>query len=107
MADRIAVEKAMSLDETRIFDVTFLEDLKDGVTVVSAEVVHVPPDDGIVTTPVIAEVSSPIVSVQIGPLNAEDTADETQITGVHTFFVLATLSDDETSAVCLEIKVIY
>ncbi|HLE91898.1 MAG TPA: hypothetical protein VI753_12170 [Anaerolineales bacterium] len=96
MADKIISTKQQSLAEIRQWDFDFTADLVTGVTVESAEAVHIPPRGGTASTPEVGTISNNIVPVQLGPLSEK---------GWHTLKVLATLSDDEVSELRVRIPV--
>lgn len=95
MADAITAKKRQSKAEIRIWDFDFNEDLRVGVTVVSATATHVPPS-GTATTPTVGSISGNIVPVQFGVLS---------VTGTHYLHCLATLSNGEKSEIKLKIMV--
>ena len=85
-----------ALAETRTHVIDYTADLLSGVTVTSASATHTPPSGSAGTVTVSA--SSPNVYATLGPLT---------VTGIHIVDVLAGLSDGETSAVRVLLKVDY
>jgi len=96
MADKIISTKQQSLAEIRQWDFDFTADLETGVTVVSAEAMHIPPRGTTASTPEIGTIANNIVPVTLGPLDKK---------GWHTLAVIATLSDDELSELRVRIPV--
>lgn len=99
MADYIEPGKGQSRSEIRVWDFDFTNDLKEGVTVVSATATHTPPS-GTAATPTVGAILDNVVPVSL------DVGTSAPL-GVHYLDCLATLSDGEKSALRLAIKVIF
>jgi hypothetical protein len=95
MADCITAKKRQSKAEIRIWDFDFSDDLRGGVTVVSATATHIPPS-GTATIPTVGSPVANVVPVSLGPVS---------VTGRHYLLCLATLSDGEKSELKLKIMV--